>query len=340
MTSSEDAEPREAMMQMIHAMIVSRCVTLVAELGVADHLEAGPRDAASLAGVLGLQSDGLYRVLRLLSSVGVFVALPDGRFGNTPLAQTLRSDLPGSLRPYARWFGTALQWQMVSDLDHSVRTGQPALIKDRPSLTPFDVLSQDPQALPRFNGAMTSLSLADGAAIVEAYDFSRFDRILDVGGGHGALARMIARAAPTAQVSVLDLPHVIEGAKQAHEQDNPTRPIRFIPGSFLDAVPGPVNLCVLKHVLHDWKDETATRVLNHCHDALAEGGRVLVGEMLITPGPESIPARILDIEMMIGPGGRERTEAEFADLFAAARLKLTRVVQTRSPIYLLEAVRA
>jgi hypothetical protein len=151
---------------------------------------------------------------------------------------------------------------------------------------------------------------------------------------------MIARAAPQARVRVLDLPHVIEGTKKRLEDDGLEGRIEAVAGSFLERVPGPADLCVLKNILHDWDDEISTRTLTNCRNALEAGGRVLVCEMVITPGPESLLARIIDIEMLVGPGGRERMEAEFAELFAIAGLKLIRVIETPTPIRLLEAVKA
>lgn len=330
--------PQAIMMQMINGKLVSRCVSLVAELAIADHLKDGPREAAALATATDTHPDALYRVLRMLAGLGVFAELPDRRFQNTPLSEVLRSDAPGSVRSYARWLGTDLHWQVVTDLDHSVRTGETAMAKRHPNTPPFEVLAQYPKAQETFNDAMTGLSLADGAAIIQAYDFSQVNRVVDVGGGHGTLAMMMARAAPGATVTVFDLPHVIEGAKKRFAEENPDGRLHAVAGSFLDEVPGPTDLCVLKHIIHDWDDESARRILNNCRAALDEGGRVVVCEMLITPGPESLPARILDIEMLAGPGGRERTEAEFADLFNRAGLTLRRVIETRTPIRLLEAV--
>lgn len=324
-----DPPPQAVMMQMVNGKLVSRCVSIVADLGVADLLEDGPRDVAGLAAETGSDEDALYRVLRTLSGLGVFRELDGRRFENTPLSDVLRSDAPGSVRHYARWLGTGLHWRVTADMDHSVRTGRPAILKDRAGDGVFDVLAEHPEAQSTFNEAMTGLSLADGAAIVEAYDFDRFDRIVDVGGGHGMLARMIAESAPVGEVAVLEQAHVVESAASDGS-------VRFVAGDFLEGVPGPADLCVLKHIIHDWDDGDARTILANCREALADGGRVLVSEMVVTDGPESIPARVLDIEMLIGPGGRERTRDEFARLFESAGLELERVVETRTPIRLLE----
>jgi ubiquinone/menaquinone biosynthesis C-methylase UbiE len=340
MAKPEGAPPRAVMSQIITGQLLSRCVSLVAELAIADHLKNGPQGAPWLAATTGTNPDALYRVLRMLASLGIFSELPNRQFQNSALSEILCSDAPDSLRDLARWFGTAFHCGIVADLDYSVQTGNPTFIKHQPEKTAFEVLSQDQEAQRIFNDAMTGLSLADGSALVQSYDFSRFARVIDVGGGHGTLAVMIARAAPQAKVRVLDLAHVIDGAKKRIEKEGLEDRIEAIAGSFLDKIPAPADLCTLKRVIHDWDDDISRRILTNCRNALEDGGRVLVCETLITPGPESIAANLFDIEMLVGPGGRERTEPEFAQLFAAAGLKLNRVIETSMPIRLLEGVKA
>jgi hypothetical protein len=270
----------------------------------------------------------------------VFEELPNGHFQNSPLSATLISGVEHSVRQYARWFGRELHWRMYSGLERSVRTGRPWAVNEYPDKTPFQVLADHPADQDVFNHAMAEFSEADGPAIAQAYDFGHFRRIVDIGGGYGTLARSIAAKAPQAQVTVFDLPHIIESAPKPLSSDALCGRIHLTGGSFLDIVPGPVDLCVLKHVLHDWDDETALKILANCRNALSDVGRVLVCEMVIAPGPEGLAALTLDIEMLVGAGGRERTEAEFGELFAAAGLRLERIIPTPTPVKLLEAVRA
>ena len=330
--------PPVAVMQMLNGMLVSRCVVLAAELGIADQLREGPRSTAALATATGCDPAALYRVLRTLVGVGMFAERPDGEFQNTPLSDLLRSDSEGSVRALARWLGHPLHWRVVGDLDYSVRTGRPSVNKDQPDKPPFVVLSQDASAQAAFNDAMTGHSMAAGAAILAAYDFSGFRRIVDVGGGHGSLSIMIASAAPAASVVVFDLPHVVEGAKQNIAAAGLGARMSTAGGSFLEEVPGPADLLVLKHILHLVDDAAAARILGHCRAALEPGGTILVSELLVSPGPEGMPARTMDLEMLLGTGGRERTEAEFAQLCASVGLTLVRVIATRTPLRLLEIV--
>jgi hypothetical protein len=336
----EDVPPAKIMMQLIGGKCLSRCVSLAAELAIADLLGDGPKDVAALAKATGTRSDALYRVLRALTAVGVFDELPDRQFQNNPLSATLISGVEHSVRHFARWFGRELHWRMYAGLETSVRTGRPWAVNEHPDKTPFQVLAEHPADQDVFNQAMAEFSEADGPAIAQAYNFERFQRIMDIGGGHGTLARLIAGKALQAKVTVFDLPHVIESTRERLSGDGSFKQIHLKGGSFLDSLPGPVDLCVLKHILHDWNDETAIRILANCRDALSDIGRVLVCEMIIAPGPEALTALTLDIEMLVGAGGRERTAAEFCALFAAAGLRLEHIIPTPTPIKLLEAVRA
>lgn len=328
--------PQAVMAQMVNGMLVSRCITLAADLGIADQLRDGPKSAAALAAATGADAAALYRVLRALAGVGVFAESPAGEFQNTPLSDLLRSDAEGSMRAVARWLGHPMHWRVVGDLDHSARTGRPSVNKDQPDRPPFVVLSQDPSAQAAFNEAMTCHSNAAAAAILQAYDFSPYRRVVDVGGGHGTFSIKIAQAAPSATVVVFDLPHVVEGARGNIAGAGLDARVTVAGGSVLESVPGPADLCVLKHILHLFDDVAASRILANCRAALAPGGKVLVCEMLVSGGPEGMPARFMDLEMLLGTGGRERTEAEFAQVCAAAGLRLDRVIETRSPLRLLE----
>ena len=338
MHTQTDVPPHAAMIQTINGKCVSRCVSLVADLAIADLLTDGPKDVVTIANATGTNPDALYRVLRMLAGVGIFVELPNKRFQNSLLSDTLRSDSTASVRSYARWLGRELHWRIWTDLEFSVRTGKPSLLKNHADKAPFERLAENPDDQEAFNQAMAGLSAADGAAILQAYEFSKFNRIIDAGGGHGTLATLIAREAPQAGVTVFDLPHVIEGTRNWLSAEGLSQRIGLKGGSFFHSVPGPADLCVLKHILHDWDDESARRILGNCRDALSDNGRVLVCEMLVAAGPEGVPALVLDIEMLVAAGGRERTQEEFSELFAAAGLRLERTVRTHSQITLLEAV--
>lgn len=337
--TAQTLPPQAVLMQMLGGQIVSRCIGLAAELAIADHLTDGPRDVVALAAATHVDADALYRVLRLLAGFGIFMELPGRRFQNSPLSEPLRTDAPGSVRHFARWFSDPLRWNLLGKLDYSVRTGKSALLDGRADQTVFEIFGEHPASVETFNQAMTSISQGEGHAVVEAYDFHPYRRIVDVGGGHGYLAMLIARAAPEAQVTVYDWPHVAEGAAAAIAQADLSGRVTAQGGNYLESVPGPADLIVMKNIVHGEADEGALQLLGNCQTALNDGGRVLIIEAVVTDGPEGAGARVMDIEMLFGPGGRQRTVQEHAALLEAAGLRFERLIPAGGTS-IVEAVRA
>lgn len=327
--------PHAIMMQFIHSKIICRCLSMAAEIGIADKLKNDEKPISALAEECDVNCDSLLRIIRALATVNIFSMSNEGQVQNTPLSETLISDAPGSLRSFARWVGTHLHWDTLAHLDHSLKTGKSALIRNEPNGDPFDVMSRDTTFQSIFNEAMTGISLADGVAIVDAYKFTDHASIMDVGGGKGALAEFIADGAPQSDVFVYDLPHVVKETKKRIEQTGSR--IKVKEGSFFETVPGKVDLIVLKHILHDWDDDRSLVILKHCLNALNENGRILICEMLVNDQPEGVIAKLVDIDMMVGPGGKERTEEEFKTLLSKAGFRLDKIIPTQGPIYLLEA---
>ena len=322
---TESPPPEAFILQMLGGQMVSRCIGVAADLGVADHLAAGPRSVDELAGAVDAHPDALYRTLRLLAGFGIFAELPGRRFQNTPASDVLRSDAPASMRHMARWLNDPLRWRALGDLDWAVRTGRPALLKDGDGDSPFDVLQRSPASAATFNQAMTSVSSGEGRTLVETYDFRPYRRIVDVGGGHGLLATLIAGQAPDARVTVFDMPQVVAGAADVIRAAGLEGRVTTAAGSYHDGVPGPADLVVMKNIVHGEDDAGAVRLLTHARAALADGGRVLVVEHVVTEGPAGHGARAMDVEMLF-VGGRQRTEAEHAALLDAAGLRLERVI--------------
>jgi 2-polyprenyl-3-methyl-5-hydroxy-6-metoxy-1,4-benzoquinol methylase len=324
------------LMQLINGKHVSRCVSLVADLGITNLLADGPVPVDALAARTDSHAPALDRVLRLLTRLGAYAEVQPGVYANTPLSELLGDDHPHSVRDYARWMGTGLHWNIVRDLDFSVATGTPSILKGADTDDIWPVLASHPAEQQVFQDAMTGMSKADGQALAEAYDWTPFGRIVDAGGGEGTLARLIAERAPDAHVTVFDLPHVIEQTRE-HVAATGLPNLDAQAGSFFESVPAGADLVVMKYIIHDWDDERAVAILETCRAALNDGGKVVLCEMVITDGPESIPAHIFDIEMLLGPGGRERSRAQFAALFERAGFRLTRILDTASALKIVEA---
>jgi SAM-dependent methyltransferase len=233
-----------------------------------------------------------------------------------------------------QWHHTA--WASLAD---SVRTGESAFIKVY-GVPHFEWLQANPEEGAIFNEAMTSLTGVAAGAVTQAYEFSGVARIADVGGGHGLFLSKILRANPHASGILFDLPHVAEGAERLLGDAGLIARCQVLCGDFFTSVPAGCDAYVLKHILHDWDDARCERILSNCRAAMAPGGRVLVVEMVVPPPGVPSFARLIDLEMLtISSNGKERTEREFAELFAKAGLVLARVVPTQSPYSVLETFR-
>ncbi|RME01990.1 MAG: methyltransferase [Bacteroidetes bacterium] len=331
------APPQAILFQLLGGQIISRAIGLAADLAIADHLAEGAQEITALAAATNTNADALYRVLRLLAGFGIFAELPGRRFGNSPLSEPLRTDAPGSVRHFARWFSDPMRWGALGKLDYSVHTGRPALLDGREDKTVFEVFGEYPASVETFNQAMTSISMGSGHAVVQAYDFRPYRLIVDVGGGHGFLATLIAQAAPDAHVTVFDWPQVAEGAAVAIKQAGLNGRVTTQGGNYLESIPGPADLIVMKNIVHGEPDDGALQLLRNCRAALNDDGRVLVIESVITEGPEGNGARVMDIEMLFGPGGRQRTVDEHRTLLEAAGLRFERLIPT-SETHIIEAV--
>ncbi len=330
--------PPVQMMRLITGYWLSQAVGVVAKLGVADHLGNGPTTCDELARSVGVDTPILYRVLRLLASVGVFTQVAPDSFGLTALGETLRSDAPDSLRNVAIAETAPGHWQPWGRLEESVRTGKPAAHAAL-GMELFDWYAQNPEEAGFFNAAMGNLSALTAGELVRVFDFSPFRKVVDVGGAHGVLLSSILHASLSTHGVLFDLPHVIATASESIKAQGLSERCELISGNFFEAVPDGGDLHLLKQIIHDWDDERATRLLKNCHRALAPGGALLLVEMVVPPNNEPSLAQAMDLNMLVMLGGRERTEAEYQHLLAEAGFRLQRVISTDSPFSVIEARR-
>ncbi len=337
MENARELSPQAAIMQLLSGQFISRCIGLAANLSVPDHLSKGTKKIEELAKITDTNISALYRVLRMLAGFGIFEELPGREFKNSRLSEILKSDVAGSVRDFARWFSDPMRWGLLGTLDYSVRTGNPGLLNGKEDRQVFELFLEYPESVDVFNKAMTSMSMGDSFAVIEAYDFSPYKKIIDVGGGHGHLALQIAKRFPETHVTVFDLPHVISGTEKRITENNMSDRVNAKGGSYLEKVPGSNDLIMMKNIVHGEKDENAVQLLKNCRSALNDGGNVLVIESVITNGPGGNGARILDIEMLIGPGGRQRTQEEHAKLFREAGFEFLRKIPLKSGSSILEA---
>ncbi len=333
---SDLAPPPEAVVtQMIFGKWVAMALSVAAKLRVADALAAGPKSVADLAAQTETHAPGLYRVLRALASVGVFAEGPDGRFGQTPLSEVLRTGVPGSMRAVADYCGADWSWRPWGHLLDSVRTGRTAFDAVFGEQA-FAYLAKHPDESAVFNEGMTGFSMQASPAVADAYDFSPFGTVVDVGGGHGHLLCTILARYPGPTGVVFDSPHVAAGATPRIAEAGLSDRCRAEAGDFFQAVPAG-DAYVMKHIIHDWPDDKAATILRNCRAAAKPGAKLVLVEMVIPPGNDPSPGKLLDLEMLVIASGKERTEREYADLLAGAGWRLTRVVPTKSPASVVEA---
>lgn len=337
---TQTAPPEQLILQMAVGKWVSQALKVAAELGVADVLADGAKDADEIARRTASHPDALYRLLRALAAMGVFQELPARRFANNSLSAVLRSDVPGSARAMVRWIGEESAWHAWADFAHSVRTGKPAFDHVHGEQA-FDYFAKHPESAAVFNAAMTAFSAVTGPAVARAYDFSGVGKLVDVGGGQGGLLLAVAERYPRLRGVVFDRAEVIAGARAVLDTAPAGARIECVAGDFFAGVPRGADAYMMKHIIHDWDDDRCIQILAHCAWAMAPGGRVLVVDQVIRDGADATFSKIMDLEMLaMTTGGRERTAAEFASLLERAGLELTRIVPTDSVVSVIEATAA
>lgn len=322
---------------MSQGAVITRALSLAAELGLADLLANGPRDIEELAQATSTHARSLYRMLRLLSSVGVFTEARPGQFALTPLGECLRSAVPGSMRSWLRMLGLKFWFHTYAEALHSLRTGEPAFARSV-GMEFFDYLAAHPQEGEIFDAAMSDFGRGVAAALVREYDFSGLAKIVDVGGGNGSLVSAILLAHPAMTGILFDQPHVIEGARRSIEDARLAVRCDIVGGDFFSSVPAGGDVYVLRRIIHDWDDDSALKILRNCRAAMKDTARLLLVETVIPPGDEPHPGKVGDFVMLTALGGQERTAEEYAQLLDKAGLRLNRIVSTGSPMSALEGV--
>jgi O-methyltransferase domain len=330
--------PPMVFMQLLFGKQLTYSLSGVARLGVADHMDGTARPVEEIAGKVAAHAPSLYRVMRLLTSFGVFREGPPRHFALTPVGELLKTDAPASLRYMAMMFGEEFSALAYAHITECLRTGGDGVTaaygKDI-----WQVLAERPEQCETFQHAMTNSSSGSLGAIVEVYDFGSIKRIADVGGGHGLLLASILKAYPAMRGVLFDRPEVVESLPAGQFADCEGR-ITSEAGSFFERVPDGCDAYIMKHIIHDWDDERCGIILRLMREKLPKDGRVLVCEMVVSDEPGPTPAKLLDIEMLVMTvGGKERSAQEFAELFAASGLKLNRIVPTARPVAVIEAVR-
>ncbi len=275
---------------------------------------------------------------RVLASVGVFAESGGRRFALTPVSEALRSNVPGSAKEMVLWLGNRFHFHVWAELSYSVKTGKPAVdhVYGKPA---FEAMAAQPDVARDFNAGMTSISRQLAPAVLEVYDFSGIDTLMDVAGGHGFVLCEILGQYPHLKGILFDMPSVVEDPKCAQCLLNVNHRCRTLAGNFFENIPSGADAYYMQHIVHDWDDERALKILGNCRQALAgqRNGKLLVVDSVIPQNSEPHFGKLLDLEMLLMPGGRERTEPEFRELFTKAGFQITRIVPSRRADSVIEA---
>jgi hypothetical protein len=330
--------PREfvELMAVVRGYQRSRAVTVAAELGIADLLSGGPRAVEDLAAETSTDTSSLYRLLRALAALGVFVEHPDRQFELSAMGDFLRRDHPLSLDPAARMFGADYQWRAWGELRHSVETGENAAVHAL-GTDVWDYRRLHPEHGEIFDATMRTLSAGDNAGVLAAHDFGRYRLIADVGGGTGAVLAAVLAAHADIRGILFDQPHVIANADVVLRAAGVADRATAVPGDFFDVVPAGADAYLLVRILHDWPDAEALRIVRNVHAAMGPDATLVIVDSVLGPPNEDPLAKFLDLMMLVSAGGHERTEEEWRALLADGGFELVSARRATPTRHVIEA---
>jgi hypothetical protein len=325
----------ERLSRMLASAALSRAICTIAELGVADHIEMGsPQKAETLARLTGADERTLYRLLRFTASYEVFRETAQKRFDHTSLSAALRTDAERSFRPAGRMFHRLFAgWD---GLHHVVKTGEPAFQKVY-GQTMFDYIGTHPDLAPIFDAGMTSFHGYETDAMLDAYDFSGISILADIGGGNGSLLGVVLQRYPQMKGILFDLGHVCGRARAGLHKLGLEDRCLVQEGSFFEFVPPGADAYLMRHIIHDWTDEQSVQILSNCRKVIPPHGRILLVEFAVSSANQPSLGKDADMIMLAFPGGMERTEEEYRELFEKSGFQLTKVTPTKSAVSVIEA---
>lgn len=335
--ATTDQSAAFALLDLIQGSVITQAIYVAAKLGIADILSEGPLTAEEIGKRAESDPEATYRLLRALSGYSVFAETDDGQFELTPAASALREDAPVPMRSVALLMGHPLFWEDWGHLIDSVQTGEASMPKVR-GMSAFEFLIGNPEYAATFLTAMANLSNPETDPVIAAYDFSRFGKIVDIGGGRGALIAGILKRASNSQGVLFDAAHATGEAGPILEAAGVTQRCVIEHGSYFESVPGGGDAYLLKHTLHDFDESQSLAVLKNIRDAINPGGSLFVIEYVLPGNNTQHVGNIIDLWLMLLLGTKERTSAQYGELLSGAGFKLAKVIPTTSPVSLIEAI--
>ncbi|MBV9216591.1 MAG: methyltransferase [Acidobacteria bacterium] len=332
--------PEAQMLQIATGFFPAQAIFVVTKLRIPELLADGPKTSADLATATDTDERSLYRVLRAIASIGVFEELPDRSFANTPVSETLCADHPNSARDMVLWMLEEPHWRVYGELLYSVQTGKTAWDKVYGEPVFASLFGSQKELGTVFNKAMASFSRQTIPAILAAYDFSGANTIADIAGGYGHLLGAVLKEYSDKRGVLFEVAPVLEGAPAMLDTYGVRDRVELVEGDFTEAIPVKADIYMLKHIIHDWYDDKCQTILSNIRNEMPGGAKVLIIDAIIPPPGEPHFSKFLDLEMLMLPGGMERTAAEFESLLDASGFKMTQIIPTPSPISIVEAVKA
>jgi hypothetical protein len=319
----------DTLQSLIWGYMPARVIHVAAHLGISDLLAGGPKTVEALAQSSNTSAGPLLRLLRALASLDLLEDHGRDGFALTALGSQLRSDVPGSLRNFALMFGGERAWRSWGELLHCVKTGESGTRRVY-GMGTFEYLAANPDQAIIFNGAMAENTRRVTEALVSAYDFSQFRKIIDVGGGNGALLGAVIAANPSIRGVVFDLPRGGAEASATLADAGVAASCEVVTGDFFHSVPEGADAYILKLIIHDWDDEQSVAILKNCRRAMHQASKILLLERVMPDKMEATPGHrrmaMADMNMLAMPGGQERTGNEYRNLMAKAGLSIARIL--------------
>lgn len=337
--SAQGPAPAQVVIGAGLGFIISSCMQTFTKLGVADRIAKGTTKVADLGAQTKFPENALYRILRVLEMAGIVRETTARAFVLTDAGSLLRTDAQGSMRDIIQYMTDPLHYKVYGSFTESLQRGK----------TPFEDVLGEPvfkwffrpenrEEAEIFHKGMVSFSSTCAPAFLQSYDFTQFQHMIDLGGGLGGIVRAILKVCPKLKGTVADLPQVVEQTNHAIAADGLSSRCATVACDFFEAVPSGADGYFMKHILHDWNDQDATRILKNIRAVIPSKGKLILGEAVVPADGTPHPAKLIDIEMMTFLQGQERTEPEWRALLSGAGFKLNRVIYTKSPLDLIEAV--
>ncbi len=328
---------RHALAQLLVGNQIQQAIYVAAKLGIADLLKSGPMKIEDLAKQSNVDSASLYRLLRALAGFGIFAEDEQRQFGLTPLATLLQADIPGSLRPFALWAGD-VSYQAFGGLDYSVRTGKPAFEQIFGSEF-FAYLSSHPEVGAKFDDLMAWSTAPLASEILSAWNFKDVETIVDIGGGRGDFLAAILRACPRMQgILVEQRQSALEAASKIFHDAGVADRCRIESANIMEMIPSGGDCYVMKSVIHGLDDAASIQVLTQCRRALTRSKKLMVIEFVMPQGNNPFPGKLMDLLMLVGCHGRERTQAQFETLFTRSGFRIISIRPIKGGYSVMELV--